>query len=365
MLPGVGKVPRAGAASSLITRARPQVVTHAGERFEKYGCVLYTAVALSALLDAGDTVVPISHVRRRDEGPVKQILGSFPNIDTSGVTSQADQGDVVELRYVDQNRRIERQASFMNPILPADVDQVLDADVFVCVPITDYEVGQPTLRHIKEHSRAPVVLDAHGPAMTLTRSGERHPRVWADREVWLPYIDILKMNLDEAGSAWLGQLAEVAADRLRLSDEDLRDLARHCLDRGVGAVCVTLDERGCVAFFRGDSGGIAEQFVDRIEVEHVVDTTGAGDSFAGDWPTATLRTGITSWPASSAMRWALSAAPARIWTFTCHERKPSGRSSRRTALDRSRRFPECRSRRRADQGAASSHQDEEVGVGGP
>ena len=259
---------------------RDQVVTHAGERFEKYGCVLYTAVALSALLDAGDTVVPISHVRREDEVPVKQILGSFPNIDTSGITSQADQGDVVELRYIDQNRRVERQASFMNPILPADVDQVLDADVFVCVPITDYEVGQPTLRHIKEHSRAPVVLDAHGPVTTLTRSGERYPRMWADLDVWLPYIDILKMNLDEAGSAWLGESAEVAADPPRLSDEELRDLARHCLDRGVGAVCVTLDERGCVVFYRDSSGGVAGEFVDRIEVERVVDTTGAGDSFA-------------------------------------------------------------------------------------
>jgi adenosine kinase len=260
---------------------RDQVVTHTGERFEKYGCVIYTAVALSALLDAGDTIIPISHVRRRDEGPVKQILGSFPNIDTSGITSSADQGDVVELRYIDQNRRVERQASFMNPILPADVAQVLDADVFVCVPITDYEVGQPTLRYIKENSRATVVLDAHGATTTLTRSGERHPKVWADLDVWLPYIDILKMNLDEAGSAWLGESAEVAVDPPKLSNEDLRGLARHCLERGVGAVCVTLDERGCVAYYRDGSGLIAEEFVDRIEVEHVVDTTGAGDSFAG------------------------------------------------------------------------------------
>src|SRR6476619_4828395 len=121
---------------------RDRIVTDDGERFEKYGCALYTAVALSALLDAGDTIVPVSHVRRKDEGPVKQILGSFPNIDTSAITSSADQGDVVELRYLDQNRRVERQASFMNPILPADIDRVLDADLFVCVPITDYEVGQ-------------------------------------------------------------------------------------------------------------------------------------------------------------------------------------------------------------------------------
>jgi hypothetical protein len=101
---------------------RDQIVTHTGERFYKYGCVMYTAVALSALLDVGDTIVPISHVRRQDEGPIKQILGSFPNIDTSGITSLADQGDVVELRYIDQNRRVERQTSFMSPVLPADLE---------------------------------------------------------------------------------------------------------------------------------------------------------------------------------------------------------------------------------------------------
>lgn len=260
---------------------RDVVVTPAGEQFEKYGCVIYTAAALSSLLDAGDTIVPIAHVRQRDEAPLKQILGSFPNIDTSGITSAADQGDVVELRYIDQNRRVERQASFMAPILPDDVGKVLDADIIVCVPITDYQVGQPTLRHIKEHSDATVVLDAHGPTMTLAQGGERYPRAWADLDVWLPYIDILKMNLAEAGSAWLGKSVQVAADPPKPSDEELRDLAQYCLDRGVAAVCVTLDERGCVAFYRDRSGRVAEEFVDRIEVKHVVDTTGAGDSFAG------------------------------------------------------------------------------------
>ena len=259
---------------------RDQIITDDGERFEKYGCALYTAVALSALLDVGDTIVPVSHVRHKDEGPIKQILASFPNIDTSGITSSADQGDGVELRYTDQNRRVERQTSFMNPILPADVAAVLDADVFVCVPITDYEVGQATLRHIKEHSGATIVLDAHGPTTALTRSGERQPRVWADQDIWLPYVDILKMNLDEARSMRLGESAEMTADPPKQITDELRKLAHHCLDRGVGAVCVTLDADGCVAFSRDGSGGVTEEFVDPVPVEHVVDTTGAGDSFA-------------------------------------------------------------------------------------
>jgi hypothetical protein len=257
-----------------------QVITATGARFEKYGCVMYTAVALSALVNDGDTIIPISHVRRRDEGPIKQILSSFPNIDTSRITSSADRGDVVELRYTGEAHRVERQTSFMNPILPSDVSEVLDADVFVCVPITDYEVGQATLHYIKEHSGATVVLDAHGPTMTLTSSGERRPRVWADQELWLPYIDILKMNLDEAGSMWLGQSAELTSDPPRQSSE-LRDLGHHCLDNGVGAMCVTLDERGCVVFYRDAYGGVIEEFVDPVPVERVVDTTGAGDSFAG------------------------------------------------------------------------------------
>ena len=92
---------------------RDQIITHAGERFEKYGCALYTAVALSALLDPADTIAPICHVRRRDEGPIKQILQGYPNIDTSGISAHADQGDVIELRYIQHNIRVERQTSFM------------------------------------------------------------------------------------------------------------------------------------------------------------------------------------------------------------------------------------------------------------
>ena len=257
-----------------------QIVTDDGGRFEKYGCALYTAVALSALMDAGDTIVPVSHVHRKDEGPIKEILAPFPNIDTSGITSSADRGDRVELRYSGQNRRAERQTSFMDPILPGDVAGVLDADAFVCVPITDYQVGQATLRYIKENSSATVVLDAHGPTTTLTSSGERRSRVWADQDTWLPFIDILKMNLEEAHAAWLGESADLTADPRQRATGELPDMARHCLDRGVGAVCVTLDERGCLVFYHDGSAGFTEENIASVPIDHVVDTTGAGDSFA-------------------------------------------------------------------------------------
>lgn len=149
---------------------RDHITTHRGETFDKYGCVVYTAAALSALVGPDDRVAPIVHVRREDEEPIKELLAPFANVDVTGIRSASDRGDLVELTYVNQNKRIERQTGFMDPITPEDVEFVLDADAFVCVPITDYEVGQATLAYIKQHSDGVILLDAHGPTNTLTRA---------------------------------------------------------------------------------------------------------------------------------------------------------------------------------------------------
>jgi sugar/nucleoside kinase (ribokinase family) len=227
---------------------RDRITTHRGEVFEKYGCALYTVAALAALLDDDDRILPIVHVRRDDEEPIKQLLSAFPNVDLTGVRSEADHGAVVELTYTDQANRIETQIGFMDPITPADVEFALHADAFVRVPITDYEVGQATDLP-QGHSDGTVLLDAHGPTSTLVIGGERKRRLWVERDSWLPHIDILKMNVEEAGCSWF-------------------------------LVCVTLDQRGCVAYHLDDSGALVEQEIPRIVVDNVVDSTGAGDSFA-------------------------------------------------------------------------------------
>mgnify|MGYP003296577695 CR=1 FL=1 len=235
---------------------RDRIITHRGEVFEKYGCALYTVAALSALLDADDRIYPIVHVRREDEEPIKELLSAFPNVDLTGVRSASDHGAVVELRYVDQNTRIEQQIGFMDPITPADVEFALHADAFVCVPITDYEVGQATLAYIKEHSAGTILLDAHGPTSTLVIGGERRRRLWVERDSWLPHIDLLKMNLEEAGCSWFP--SKIALEHhdagAPIATETLPEFAEHCLRHGVTAVCVTLDERGCAAYWLDENG---------------------------------------------------------------------------------------------------------------
>jgi adenosine kinase len=138
------------------------------------------------------------------------------------------------------------------------------------------------LAYIKEHSAGTILLDAHGPTSTLVIGGERRRRLWVERDSWLPHIDLLKMNLEEAGCSWFP--SKIALEHhdagAPIATEALPEFATHCLRHGVTAVCVTLDERGCAAYWLDENGDLAERIVPRIPIEHVVDTTGAGDSFA-------------------------------------------------------------------------------------
>ncbi|HMP15288.1 MAG TPA: PfkB family carbohydrate kinase [Saprospiraceae bacterium] len=264
---------------------RDHITTSRGQVIEKYGCVTHPTIGLARLLEGKGIVTPITHTTQQDEPGIRQLLGAYANIDLSGIYTYHNQGDVVRLRFLDQNNRIEKQTGFMPPIAPADVQPFLDYDAFVCVPISDYEVPLQTLQYIKAQAKpdAVILFDAHGPTTTVTTTGDRLRRFWVERDLWLPYIDVLKMNIEEAGCSWFKaeyNLDELDKEHQELSEDAMAAFADHVLQQGVKALYITLDARGCMLYTR-QADRLQALFIPSVRVEEVIDTTGCGDSFAG------------------------------------------------------------------------------------
>lgn len=261
---------------------KDHITTHHDEVIEKHGGIMHTTIALTRLLGENATIYPVTHVRIKDLVPIKSVLDDYPNVDISNITTHADQGDIIRLRFIDQNKRLEKQSGVMNPIIPDDVKNLLDCDAFIFVPVTDFEIALSTLKFIKKYSKGLIIFDAHGPTTVLTALGDRLMKFWIDRDLWLPYIDILKMNMEEAKCSWFRKkytLTELEND-YALERSELPSFAKHCFKYGVKALYITLDDEGCMVYY--EQNGIAkETHVPAIKVSHVVDTTGCGDSFAG------------------------------------------------------------------------------------
>jgi len=263
---------------------RDHIVTHQGDLIQKWGCVTHPVIAISAMVgkEKEVEVVPVSHLRSVDVDNVCEVFKYYEGINCNYLTSKNDQGDIISLRFIDMNNRLERQTGFMDPIMPNDVKDLLDCKVFVFIPISDYEISLETLKFLKKKSKGIVVFDAHGPTTACLANGERMRKFWIDRDQWLPYIDVLKMNLEEAQASWFKKEYESSdfSTNEEPDREELRAFASHCLQFGVKCVYITVDSRGCLVYYKM-RGKIREEMVPAIKVNHVIDTTGCGDSFAG------------------------------------------------------------------------------------
>ncbi|WP_083677188.1 hypothetical protein [Winogradskyella sp. J14-2] len=97
-------------------------------------------------------MIPVSHIRKVDELSVKTIFEPHKNIDTSYFNSEADQGDIIHLKFFDLNEHTEKQTTFMYPILPEDIKDIMDCFVIVVAAVIDFEVHLETLKYIKDNS---------------------------------------------------------------------------------------------------------------------------------------------------------------------------------------------------------------------
>jgi hypothetical protein len=96
---------------------RDHIITHQGDLIQKWGCVTHPVMALSVMAGDSIEIIPVSHVRNVDKDNVKEVFKGMKGINLNHVTSKNDQGDIISLRFIDMNNRLERQTGFMDPIV--------------------------------------------------------------------------------------------------------------------------------------------------------------------------------------------------------------------------------------------------------
>ena len=106
---------------------RDTITTHNNEVIQKYGCATHTSIALSNLMTDDDEIIPITHVRKRDVAAIKELLSTYKNINCDYINSHMDQGDVINLKFLDQNKRVEKQtaSALFNSTASADLSKAL------------------------------------------------------------------------------------------------------------------------------------------------------------------------------------------------------------------------------------------------
>jgi hypothetical protein len=250
--------------------------------FERYGGITYPTMALSKLFGKDAHLTPVTHLRKKDEQTVKTLFKGLLGIELKYIKSDYDQGDVIRTKVVDERKLLEKQYGFMNPIVVRDVKELLDSDLFIFAPLTDYEISLETLEFIKTYSSAKIIFDARGPTNTMTSLGDRTGRFWVDRDLWLPYIDILVMNLEETKSVWFNKeyTFDQLEDRSPLPEKELDQLAEHCFKFLCQAIYITLGDKGVLVYFRNEKG-VNKKIIPTICDDLIVCSIGCREAFLG------------------------------------------------------------------------------------
>jgi len=224
----------------------------------------------------GAQVGLIARIGGDDFGQIGLDLWAREGIDSQHVLRGAGEtnGTALILVYADGDNSIAVYPGAGAGLSAVHVQTASDMLAHARVVMASCEVPLAATQTAFEIARAHGVLTLLNPA----------PAMPLPDALW-PLVDVLTPNEGE-----LLMLADAT---------DIETAAHQLLQRGVGAVVVTLGERGC-ALFR--SGAAPVQVPGHAM--QVVDTIGAGDTFTGTLAAALARQ--TPWP--QALRWANAAA---------------------------------------------------------
>ncbi len=272
-------------------------------------------------------LVRVSQLPRRDEKQAATLIGEFPGGMGANVASAFVKlgGSAALFSSVGDDARGRRSLTDLQAI-GVDVDNVVTVDdaTFWTIALLDAE-GEKSLVEFSSRASSPQWdrvewsrLDGAKVAYTVGAEGRQARRLFAEcrQRGITTALDIESADLaDESTVLGLLQDTDLLFAPARYAQaitktRSLREAARSLLVLGPSLVAVTLGSRGCIV---ASSHGLIE--VPGCVVS-VLDTTGAGDCFAG----AFLYAFVRGWPAKGCAQLANLMAAQSVTAYGCRGR---------------------------------------------
>ena len=234
---------------------REVVRTAVTERELPGGAAYYSALALHSL---GANVSVLTKLGELD----RRLLSEFEDRGITIFSSTSPTTTSFLNVYRDDSDR--REQWVQTVALPFSVEDLTDVEarVFHLGPLTSGEIPIEVIRAIAK--RGTISLDAQGFVRGVPKSSSEWQKVgitkWKERDEALPYINILKVNEEEA--------------RILSDQHEVEDLAAELSSLGPNEVIITRGSSPSLIYNRGRS-----YWIDAFPPRNLIDPTGSGDTF--------------------------------------------------------------------------------------
>jgi hypothetical protein len=183
---------------------------------EEWGGIAYAIQALSIALPEGWVVSPILKVGEDMAEDALRFLRSIPKVEVgAGVRVVPFPNCRVELRYLDQTRRLERLTGGVPPWSWEELEPLASCvEALYLNFITGFELELATARPLPQLFPGPLYADLHSLFLSWSREGYRAPQELPAWGAWLRAFDVVQMNEEEfdlLGRSW-GDPWRLAAD---------------------------------------------------------------------------------------------------------------------------------------------------------
>lgn len=247
---------------------------------EQWGGITYTLLALSALMDEGDTIVPIFGVGKTDYASLIELLSPYKNINTKAIFPLPGQTNAVHLFYEQgSDSRIECSEHISPPIPFGIIKPHLDVDGIVVNMISGFDISLETLDQIRMEVRndgTPIHFDFHSLTLGVDKESKRFRRPLIDWRRWCFMLNSIQMSEEEAHG-----LASERYDETTLINQ-LMPLMVHTL-------LITRGERGASLIWQKQKK-LGRHDVPGIALTSNPETTGCGDVFGAAYLLRSLQT---------------------------------------------------------------------------